>query len=247
MKLGQIQKSKSLTHELADTLRQEIIGGKYKIGDKLPSSKYIETQVGVSRTVVREALAQLRAEGLLESRQGSGVFVSEITPKASGFNIDHKDFADLKNAIHILELRMAVEVEMSGKAALNRSEQQLAQIEYCCNAMEQKFASGADAIAEDFAFHKAIADASGNPYFRRFIDFIGDGVIPAREIILNNDQELDKQAFIKIVQQEHQAIVDAIRAKDSEGAKSAIHAHLSNSIHRHQKIAQHIAAEVSAP
>lgn len=238
MKLTRVKKSKSLTHGLADNIRQEVLSGKYKPGDRLPSSKYIEEKAGVSRTVVREALAELRAEGLLSSRQGSGVFVAEASLIQAGFKIDIKDFEDIRNAIHILELRLGIEVEMSGKAAINRSEQQLQAIENSFHAMSHKFAKGQDAIEEDFAFHKAIADASNNPYFRRFIDFIGNGVIPAREIVIKHEKGINRQDLMATVKSEHKKILLAIKLQDPDLAKTAAMEHLSNSIHRHRKIEQ---------
>jgi len=238
--LVQVTKRKSLTHELADSLREEIVSGRLKIGDKLPSSKIIEQQAGVSRSVVREAVAQLRAEGLLDSRQGVGVFVSNIIAPTTGFDIGKQEMQDIQNAIHVIELRMAVEVEMSAKAAVLRSDAQMRDIRDCYDRMQTEFAAGNDAVEEDFAFHQSIASASGNPYFKRFIDFIGASVVPAREIITAHDKLIDRKAFIRDVSAEHKCILDAIINKDPVAAKKAAQKHLSNSMQRHGKVAQSI-------
>ncbi|MGJ8678876.1 FadR/GntR family transcriptional regulator [Paraglaciecola sp.] len=233
--LARVQKSGGLTTELVESLRAEILKGNLKIGDKLPSSKIIEQQSGVSRSVVREAIAQLKAEGLVDSKQGVGVFVTSKKNDKS-FQITKAEFESIHNAIQILELRMSVEVEMGAMAALKRSEEQMENITKCMLDMEKKIADGEDSIAEDFAFHKAIADASGNPYFRRFIDYIGSGVIPAREMITNYENGFGGDKLLSVIQEEHRQICRAIKAQDSDLARASIKAHLGNSIKRHSQI-----------
>lgn len=241
--LNQVPKSLSLTNELVKSLRTEIQKGSFKPGDKLPSSKVIENQAGVSRSVVREAIAQLKAEGLVDSRQGVGVFVTAIQP-TKAFKIDRAEFESIHNAIQILELRMSVESEMSGMAAKNRSDEQMQNIIDCMHAMENKIALGEKATTEDFAFHKAIAEASGNPYFLRFIDYIGSGVIPAREIITKYEKDSGSEKLLTVIQEEHQQITRAIQAQDSELAKASAKAHLSNSIKRHTQIEESLVSEI---
>lgn len=234
-KFAPVQKSVGLTTELVESLRSEIIKGSLKIGDKLPSSKVIEEQAGVSRSVVREAMAQLKAEGLVDSRQGVGVFVTSKKNDKS-FQIDKAEFESIHDAIQILELRMSVEVEMGSLAAKKRSDSQMNSITEAMLAMEDKIKNGEDSIAEDFTFHKAIADASGNPYFRRFIDYIGSGVIPAREMITNYEDGFGDDKLLAVIQDEHRQICRAIQAQDADLARASIKAHLINSIKRHSKI-----------
>ncbi|WP_440903426.1 FadR/GntR family transcriptional regulator [Catenovulum sp. SX2] len=232
--LAKIRRSSNLTTELADLLRQQIKEGKYAVGSKLPSSKYIEEQAGVSRSVVREAVAQLKAEGILLSKQGVGVFVAEKSASA-GFAIEAEEFESVHEAILILELRMAVEVEMSSMAAVRRTEEQLSHIQTCYDKIDEAIAQGRDGIVEDFNFHKAIAEASGNRYFVRFIDYIGAGVIPAREIITQRSQQQSAD-YLAVIQKEHEQILRAISLKDKDYAKAASKAHLENSILRHQQL-----------
>ncbi|WP_175623987.1 FadR/GntR family transcriptional regulator [Pseudocolwellia agarivorans] len=234
-KLNQMKKSGNLTNDLAASLRNKIITGNLQVGAKLPSSKIVEELAGVSRSVVREAIAQLRAEGLVESRQGVGVFISKI-PEKNAFKITQKEMESITDAIQILELRMAVEVEMSGMAAKFRTEEQMTTINNCLLRMSKKMSIGKDGIDEDFNFHKAIAVASGNIYFLRFIDYIGSRVIiPAREIVTSNKEIIKTDDFLDILNAEHKQIAKAIEYKDPELARAATKAHLTNSIARHQK------------
>ena len=235
LQLKQIQKSKSLTNDLADTLRAQIIKDNWDAGTKLPASKDIEKAAGVSRTVVREAVAILKAEGLIESRQGVGVFVSE-RKKNKLFSIDDKEFSSFEDAIQILELRMAVEIEMASMAAKNHSKEQMEAINNALEKVTTKMRAGQNGRNEDFDFHLSIAKASGNTYFTRFIEFIGSGVIPARELILNHSQSDEQQSFFDLICEEHNQIAEAIGNRDAEAAKAAMATHLGSSKERHIKI-----------
>ncbi|WP_111978561.1 FadR/GntR family transcriptional regulator [Algibacillus agarilyticus] len=237
--LSQVKKSRSLASELAESLRDEIVKGNFKVGEKIPASKDIEQQAGVSRSVVREAIAQLKAEGWVDSKQGVGVFVIEKTT-TNTFEITASEFECIHNAIQILELRLSVEVEMCAMAAENHSRSQITEIYDWMHKMEDKIAKGEDAVTEDLNFHKAIADASGNPYFTRFIDYIGSGVIPARDIITQNNPEPFVENFLEIIQQEHREIADSIKSKNPDLARQAVKAHLGNSIQRHKLLAEAI-------
>lgn len=230
---NRVSRSNNLTSELVQLMRDKIEQGHWESGIKLPSSKYIEEQAGVSRTVVREAVAQLKAEGLLTSKQGVGVFVTQ-KPKTTAFSIDKAEFESVYDALHILQLRMAVEVEISAIAALQRTTQQMDEIASCYKQISISNNKGEDSISDDFKFHKAIAKASGNPYFLRFIEFIGAGVIPAREIVSTNVAE-NTYEYTQIIQAEHLKIVDAIKCQDPDAARQAMKSHLDNSIERHKR------------
>lgn len=235
LQIKQIQKSKSLTIDLADSLRAQILKENWDVGTKLPASKDIEKAAGVSRTVVREAVAVLKAEGLVESRQGVGVFVSE-RKKNKLFTIDDEEFSSFEDAIQILELRMAVEIEMAGMAAKNHSKEQMDGINKALQSVNKKMRNGQHGRKEDFDFHLSIAKASGNTYFTRFIEFIGSGVIPARELILNHRLSEEQQSFFDTICEEHNQIAKAIDNRDAEAAKEAMAAHLGSSKDRHVDI-----------
>ena len=232
-----LKNSRSLTNDLVESLRCQIIDGNMLPGTKLPSAKYIEQQAGVSRSVVREAIAVLKAEGIIISRQGIGSFIAESVNKKT-FEINEEEFNCIEEAVHILELRMAVEVAMSSMAAAKRTKKQMTHIWKCLEDFDKQVAAGNDAVKEDFAFHLAIADASNNPYFSRFINYIGSGVIPSREIITKNEQFSDPKKYLSTIQKEHKCMAQAIEDKDREGAEQATQEHLENSRRRHIKIAK---------
>lgn len=235
--IKQIQSSRSLTNDLVESLRSKILDGNMSPGTKLPAAKEIEEQAGVSRSVVREAFAALKAEGLVVSRQGVGIFVSEKVNQKS-FEIDSDEFNSIEDAVQILELRMAVELEMAAMAAKRRNKKQMKAIWSALQAFDKQIASGNDAVKEDLAFHLSIAEASGNPYFSRFIKYIGEGVIPAREIITDHEATVTSDDYLQIIQAEHNKIAQAIEDEDPIAARTAALEHLGNSRDRHIKIAE---------
>lgn len=103
--------SGTLVSQLADTLRQAIAAGQFAPGARLPSEAQLTEAHGVSRTVVREAIASLRADRLVEARQGAGVFVLEPRPGAQQamLSLNHIDLAQVSSMIELLELRTAGE------------------------------------------------------------------------------------------------------------------------------------------
>lgn len=242
--IKQVQKSKSLTNELADTLRAEILSGKLNLGEKLPSSKFIEENAGVSRSVVREAVAQLKAEGLVESKHGVGVFVTSKTPKQA-FVIQDKEFESIIDSIQILELRMPVECEIAARAAASRTDAQMKKINECMKKMEETIAHGVESANDDLNFHLAIAEATENPYFSRFIKYIGNGMVPSRMLVTINTSEAEIDAFYTVIQEEHRQIAKAIENESPEMAGASMKAHLSASIKRHKQAAEKMSAAKS--
>ena len=117
-----IQQTPNLRSGLVDTLIAQIESGDLAPGQRLPTEQAIMTATGVSRTVVREALASLRAKGLITTRQGLGAFVSD-DPTPRSFSIIPTDLKSIDDVLRILELRMGIEVEAAGLAARRRTQE----------------------------------------------------------------------------------------------------------------------------
>ena len=110
----------SLTATVIRQLTIEIEQGRWKPGDRLPAESSLAATFGVSRTVIREAVSALKAAGLVSSRQGRGMFVVE-PPRREPFLGITGDPASLEDALALLELRLALETEMSALAAERRT------------------------------------------------------------------------------------------------------------------------------
>ena len=157
------RKRRSLAQELVTVLSEQIRDGQLKRGDKLPTESAIMDAHGVSRTVVREAISRLQAAGQVKPRHGIGTFVLD-TPSPSGFRIDPATIVTLRDVLAILELRISLEVESAGLAALRRSDEQLAGMRAALDALNESAAHAGDAVASDFQFHlqKSQSDFSPN-------------------------------------------------------------------------------------
>ncbi|MGN7295086.1 FadR/GntR family transcriptional regulator [Rhizobium sp. SAFR-030] len=231
------QGSGTLASRLSEALRQSIAGGQYPPGSKLPSEAQLGEAHGVSRTVVREAIAALRSDRLVEARQGAGVFVLDLPSgtTGAGLSIENVDHARVSSVIEFLELRTAVEVEAAGLAALRRSPAQEEVIIDCHYAVQACLEAGRPSSEADFSLHLAIAEATNNPRFRDFLSMIGKSVIP-RAALRNEESEEDQAAYIRLLTEEHDAIVSAISTGDEDTAREAMRRHLRGSQSRYRAL-----------
>lgn len=227
----------TLSARLGNELRRAIVGGAFPPGSKLPSEAQLSEAHGVSRTVVREAIASLRADRLVEARQGAGVFVLEPqpSPEASVLALQNIDPERVSSMIEVLELRTAVEVEAAGLAAMRRSPAQEEAILDRHNAVRVCFETGVSSAEADFALHIAIAEATNNPRFRDFLAMIGKSIIP-RAALSADSSERDQAAYLEMIDGEHRAIVMAISNGDEEGARDAMRRHLRGSQARYRAL-----------
>jgi GntR family transcriptional regulator, transcriptional repressor for pyruvate dehydrogenase complex len=230
-----IQQSRSLTAEVVDRIAAEISSGRYPPGTKLPTEQELIGALGVSRTVVREAVAALRARGLIATRQGSGAFVSAPSDKEP-YVIDGEGLGSLAKVIEVVELRMAVEVEAAELASKRASRRQVAAIADALESFRHSIRGGERAVKEDFAFHRAIAAATGNIRFVEFLEFMGRVIIPRQSIqVFGGDLERQRRYLLQI-EAEHVAIFNAIKERDPERAHNEMRAHLSKSVQRYRRL-----------
>jgi GntR family transcriptional repressor for pyruvate dehydrogenase complex len=225
--------ARSLPRELVTRLTDDITSGRIPPGSRLPTEQELIAATGVSRTVVREAVAALRAEGLVVTRQGVGAFVPENARRP--LRIDFDQLSPLRAVLDVMELRTGIEIEAAGLAAERASTSQIRRIVRCLDAINVAIRRGDDAITEDFALHCSIADATGNPQFRRFLEHLGRFIIPRQTI--RGGPGIPKRAYSKTFQQEHRDIVHAIRVGAVSQARSAMRRHLHNSRKRYQRLA----------
>lgn len=226
----------SLTDKVIKSLQNDIKEGRYSAGMRLPTEPTLTKQFGVSRTVVREAIAALKAAGILESRQGAGVYVLE-QPKGEEKNtLFNADYADLSDILEVLELRMAVEIEAAGLAATRRTTAQLMKLLESLRVMENSIEAGHSADTADYEFHKAIAASTNNSRYVEFFNFLQDKVIP-RSRLYKNEMHPDKlKDYLRKVLQEHHRIYSAIAANEEVEARKAMRKHLMTSRNLYQAL-----------
>nr|WP_295887146.1 FadR/GntR family transcriptional regulator [uncultured Devosia sp.] len=215
------------------TLRKRISAGEYRAGTKLPTESQMTTIFGVSRTVVREAIAALSADGLVQPRQGAGVFV--VGNAASPFTAIGADSSNkISVALNVLEVRMGIEIESAGLAAQRRSNSQDAAIQEAWNEFERLLKLGTPTGKTDFAFHRAIAAATNNPFYIEVLDGLGSRTIPCDVASPWGTESVLTYEYQAGLQREHLAILKAISAQDAEGAREAMRQHLSRSQERYR-------------
>ncbi|PVE25756.1 FadR family transcriptional regulator [Microvirga sp. KLBC 81] len=225
---------KNLVETVSDQLRRSILSGDLRPGDKLPSEAGLTQQYDVSRTVVREAIASLRADGLVEARHGVGVFV-RTPPAQPALPFQSIEPSKISSIIEMLELRMGVETEAAGLAATRRSPAQEEAIWERYDDLSRLIASGQPTTAADFAFHLAIADAANNPRFREFLEMMGRPMIPRAQLEDSNPEPTPAD-YLKQLQAEHKQIAEAISVGDEEGARQAIRTHLKHGQERYRRL-----------
>jgi DNA-binding FadR family transcriptional regulator len=228
---------RGLTDQLVARISADITAGRLPPGSRLPTEKEMMVATGVSRTVVREAVACLRADGLVVVRQGVGAFVAEHVRRPFRIEVDELD--SLREAVEIMELRTGVEIEAAGLAA-ERGETDAASLQAIAAAyarIDDAIERGESAVDEDFSFHCSIADATGNAQFKRFLEYLGRFIIPRQSIRKSLPQIEDQRAYLKRIQTEHLEILDAIRDGAPAAARAAMRRHLVNSRKRYQKLA----------
>ena len=213
-------------------LIERIDTGLYAPGEKIPSSAQLCEEFGVSRTVIREALTSLKVAGRVIARQGAGVYVTEKDARALNFEISRID--DIRSAMQILELRLGVEMQSVALAAQRRTPEALAEIARAFDHIEnlESGEAGAEARA-DFEFHLAIARATRNPHFPRFLEAVM-GEINFDLMLKHSQPGRSGRAYLKKINREHAAILAAITQGDAKAATQALIAHLEESLNRYR-------------
>jgi GntR family transcriptional regulator, transcriptional repressor for pyruvate dehydrogenase complex len=178
---------------------------------------------GVSRSVVREAVHQLRSRGLVLSRQGSGMFVA-VRTEQQPLAFDPLVLQSIESVLQVVEVRRALEGEMAALAAQRATRTQITAMRRALKAIDTAMHSGADGVAEDLAFHRSMASATGNPQFTRLLSFLEQYLLDAMRVTKGN--EARSAEFMAQVNAEHHALLDAIAARDEAAARAAAVAHL---------------------
>jgi GntR family transcriptional repressor for pyruvate dehydrogenase complex len=224
---------RGLTREVVDRIAADIRQGRLEPGARLPTEQEMIASMGVSRTVVREAIAALRAQGLVTTRQGVGAFVADGALRPP-FRLETEGLRSIAEAVHVMELRMGVEVEAAGLAAERAQPAQLEAIAAALEGIDRAIARDELGVSEDFAFHRGIAEATGNPQFPRFLEFLGRYIIPRQSVRVAVS---DPRAYLETIQAEHRAILEAIRARSVAAARRAMRRHLLRSRDRYRRLA----------
>ena len=224
--------SRNLTADLAADLRMRIVDGVIQPGGKLPSENTLISEFGVSRTVVRSALTRLQAEGLVETERGRGSFALTPPPADVRPVPGNRPVTSLDDQVKLLEFRIGVEAEAAALAARNRSERQLQAVRKALEEFTVSAAHPAHAMKSDYEFHRAIAAASGNPFYSDCLAGLGQTMIAMpRTRLMTGGEHYVREHFEQVVL-EHESIYAAIAEGDGSSSAAAMRSHLANSRRR---------------
>jgi GntR family transcriptional regulator, transcriptional repressor for pyruvate dehydrogenase complex len=221
----------SLTSQVTRDLAVLIDSGDLAPGAQLPPERELMERYGVSRTVVREATSSLRASGRVATHQGRGAFVLSAPP-AFRFTIDPAQLSTLRDVLHVMDVRVAIEAEAASLAATRHSATQLAAVATALADLAASMRKPAGNSASDVAFHLAIAGATGNGYFAQLLQELSPRMLPRQRLDLFGGDRRRKLDYLKRLQQEHTDIFLAIERRDPDAARAAMRLHLSNSRER---------------
>jgi GntR family transcriptional regulator, transcriptional repressor for pyruvate dehydrogenase complex len=224
----QPKRKERLGDQLYGQILEQIVSGALKEGDKLPSEKELCLMFEVSRPVVREAMMLLQADGLVVARQGSGTYVQRRPPQGL---IAIAGASDIAGILRCYELRVPLEGEAAALAAKRRSSEQLGQIKAALDDLGRVVEARASASAADFAFHRAVAEASCNEMFVSILESLHAAIENSMAVALNITREGSDQRIRRVLD-EHSRIYEAIAMGDADAANLAMRYHINRARQR---------------
>jgi GntR family transcriptional repressor for pyruvate dehydrogenase complex len=225
----ELRRPTALSEQLVRVVEGRVRRGQLPQGARLPTERELCAEFAVSRAVVREAIARLRADGYVETRQGAGAFVPVGAGRLS-FRLGTQGPADRVELRHVMELRLAVEVAAAELAARRHTPADLAAMQGALAAMSEAIRTRSDGSEADDRFHAAIAAATRNPHLRRFVEFLRHQFGATRRPTWS--AEGHGRGEPRLAQREHERLFAAIRARDGRAARRAARAHLVSSARR---------------
>ncbi|MFL5748221.1 MAG: FadR/GntR family transcriptional regulator [Niastella sp.] len=213
----------SPTDRIIQQLKQLIVSGQLKPGDRLPAERVLAEKLGVGRSYVREAIRKLEFFGLLKTSPQSGTYVSGYSIKmiegvlSDIINFNKDDFSAL------IEARYYMEINAARLAAMRRTDEDLALIRSAVEDYDNKINNKEDAIQEDMFIHLRIANATKNPVFESMLLMLLPDII--RNIV--EKKICGDNRGIKAMTG-HREILQAIADQDADAAAGAMAAHLDD-------------------
>ncbi|MFI7230000.1 FadR/GntR family transcriptional regulator [Nonomuraea angiospora] len=227
MPLGSLRPS-PLVEQATQHLREQITQGEWPVGTRLPGENALAKALGVGRSTVREALRALAGAGLVQARQGSGVFVIA----AATATVPAEDWpARLRRAAitDVYEVRMMVETQAARMAARRRTEEDVAALEEALEARARAAAQDDAAFVDaDIALHAAVVAAAGNPVltdlFAEFAPALREGLIGLVEVLGLRAHDRNPG------HDSHAELVAAVRDGDGDAAGAILQAELEQTL-----------------
>ncbi len=204
-----------------------ILSGEFPLNARMPAEAELARRFGASRPVIREALARLRDDGIIISRQGSGSYVRRRPDDAVLRFAPVSSIADIERCF---EFRAGLEGAAAALAATRANEREIRELRAALRDLERCIERGQPGTEADERFHLAVARATQNHYHvavqSSLQAHIAAGMHIGRNFVARSE------ARLRLVQEEHLAIVEAIEARDSLRARAAMEIHINNARYR---------------
>lgn len=216
----EVPEKMNLSHIVSERIKTYILDNDLKAGDKLPSEKQLIDSLGVSRTVVREALKSLEMIGIVRIRTGDGIYVDSLSLKPV---LDHVSFRwkqDDRRMRELLATRRVLELGALEMAIERYDLEAFDQMEACNRAMSAKIEAGELPLEEDLEFHRTLFRATGNETFFELSEVLTDFFTAIRK------KHFGKTGGSRQSLEEHRRVLEAIRRKDVAAAKRELEEHL---------------------
>ncbi|MDT7843471.1 FadR/GntR family transcriptional regulator [Streptomyces justiciae] len=211
-----------LVEQAAERLRAQIAAGHWAVGSKLPGETTLAKELGVGRSTVREALRALAGAGLVQPRQGAGVFVLATEPTD-----DWPTRLRRAAVTDVYEVRMAVEVQAARLAARRRTPEDVTAMELALAGRRAASLRDDGAFIDaDIAFHATVVAAAHNPVladlFGQFTPVLRQGLLELLTLtgLRTHDPNTADEA--------HEALVRAVADGDAEAAAAVVRQELED-------------------
>jgi DNA-binding FadR family transcriptional regulator len=224
----QVVEPRRLYRQIADQIRTLIGSGEVSPGARLPAERDLARQLGVSRPSLREALIALEVEGLLDVRVGSGIYVTQPDSRTHGAVL-----ADASGPFEVIRARWMIEGECAALAAKHGSASQLRAIRKAHADLQNEAKRHHNPLGADRTFHVRIAEATGNSALELVVQTLWDQRVGPLYRALESKLEYPAMAAETI--EEHEAVLEAIIARDPAAARSAMRRHMDMTKKRYSK------------
>ncbi|MBP2452559.1 FadR/GntR family transcriptional regulator [Mycolicibacterium lutetiense] len=208
-----------LATQTAHLLLTRIRQGEWPLGHRLPGETTLAAQLGVGRSTLREAIRELSGKGVLESRQGAGVFVTALDAAEDWDTVLRRS-----TIVSVIEARIAIEAEAAALAATRRTPADLRAIRRTLAARGVVGQSVPDHVDSDMAFHRTVIAAAHNEVLIQLFD----AFLPRLRLAMIDMLKIRPIASEPCDHDLHEQLADAIAARDPQAAASASRTHLSS-------------------
>lgn len=215
MEFSQME-SKSRSEQVAHRILKMIADGTLQEGDRLPSEPEFAKQLGISRGILREGLAQLKAQGIISRKPKDGTYILPLAGNKDEMAESTRRAIQASSFRNIMEMRSAIEQKAAALAVERATDEELEELRE--TVLHPQTWNGENDL--DFYFHYRLVELSGNSIFMDIVNTY------FREIRQIRDSNLKDAKYLLQVQQEHLAIMDGLCARDRKAAALAVEEHM---------------------